>query len=103
MRYTLKDYQVQAVEQVLNRLHRARKNYQDDGVLSQFSLAAATGAGKTVMAAAIIEALFFGSDQYTEDIAPDPGATVLWFSDDPDLNDQSRARIHAASSELGHV
>ncbi|MCV7471929.1 DEAD/DEAH box helicase family protein [Micrococcus luteus] len=100
MRYTLKDYQAQAVEQVLNRLHRARKNYQDDGVLSQFSLAAATGAGKTVMAAAIIEALFFGSDQYTEDIAPDPGATVLWFSDDPDLNDQSRARIHAASSEL---
>src|SRR5699024_3830276 len=34
------------------------------------------------------------------DIEPDPGAVVLWFSDDPSLNDQSRARIHAASSEL---
>ena len=52
------------------------------------------------MAAAVIEALFFGSDEF--DFTGDPGAVVLWFSDDPALNEQSRARIQAASSELDH-
>src|SRR5699024_6106756 len=75
-----------------------RDQYRQWDSLSQFSLAATTGAGKTVMAAAVIEALFYGSDEF--DIEPDPGAVVLWFSDDPSLNDQSRARIHAAASEL---
>lgn len=99
MRYTLKDYQAVAVGDVLQNLARARDAYARYGELSQFSLSAATGAGKTVMAAAVIEALFFGSDEF--DFAPDPGAVVLWFSDDPSLNEQSRFRIQAASSELG--
>jgi hypothetical protein len=98
MRYTLKDYQSSAVHDVLQNLQRAREQYHQYDSLSQFSLAATTGAGKTVMAAAVIEALFFGSDEY--DIEADPGAVVLWFSDDPSLNSQSRARIQAASSEL---
>lgn len=98
MRYTLKDYQADAVDKVLGNLTRAHDMYTRYGDASQFSLSAATGAGKTVMAAAVIEALFFGSDEF--DFAPDPGAVVLWFSDDPSLNEQSRARIQAASSEL---
>lgn len=98
MRYTLKDYQAEAVRDVLRNLERARDSYHRFGALSQFSLAATTGAGKTVMAAAVIEALFFGSDEF--DMTPDPGAVVLWFSDDPALNEQSRARIQAAASEL---
>lgn len=98
MRYTLKDYQADAVDKVLGNLTRARDMYTRYGDASQFSLSAATGAGKTVMAAGVIEALFFGSDEF--DFAPDPGAVVLWFSDDPALNEQSRARIQAVSPEL---
>lgn len=100
MRYTLKDYQTTAVQDVLKNLERARDSYRRYGALSQFSLAATTGAGKTVMVAAVIEALFFGSDEF--DFQPDPGAVVLWFSDDPSLNEQSRARIQAAASELDY-
>lgn len=98
MRYTLKEYQADAVHETLRRLEQAWDMYQRYGSLSQFSLAATTGAGKTVMAASIIEALFFGSDEF--DFPADPGATVLWFSDDPSLNEQSRARIQAAASKL---
>lgn len=98
MRYTLKDYQSDAVRDAVRRLEQARDTYHRYGSLSQFSLAATTGAGKTVMAAAIIEALFFGSDEFN--FPADPGATVLWFSDSPDLNEQSRVRIQAAASEL---
>jgi len=50
------------------------------------------------MAAAVIEALFFGNDEF--DFEPDPGAVVLWFSDDPALNEQSRVRVQEAASEL---
>lgn len=100
MRYTLKDYQAEAVRDVLRNLERGRDSYRRYGALSQFSLTATTGAGKTVMAAAVIEALFFGSDEF--DFTGDPGAVVLWFSDDPALNEQSRARIQAAASELDH-
>lgn len=98
MKYTLHDYQAEAVREVLKNLEQARDSYHRYGALSQFSLTATTGAGKTVMAAAVIEALFFGSDEF--DVDPDPGAVVLWFSDDPALNEQSRARIQAAASEL---
>ena len=100
MRYTLKDYQAAAVRDCLQRLDQARDTYHRYESLSAFSLAATTGAGKTVMAAAIIEALFFGSDEFN--FAADPGATVLWFSDVPALNEQSRDRIRAAASELDH-
>lgn len=72
MRYTLKDYQADAVREALKRLVQARDNYQRYDSLSQFSLAATTGAGKTVMAAAIIEALFFGLTSSTSPLTPGP-------------------------------
>jgi type III restriction enzyme len=63
-----------------------------------FSLTATTGAGKTVMAAAVIEALFNGDDNF--DFEPDPGAVLIWFSDDPSLNEQSRFRLLEASDRI---
>lgn len=98
MRYTLKDYQLESVRHVLRNLSRARDSFHRHGAVSQFSLTATTGAGKTVMAAAVIESLFFGNDEF--EVEPDPGAVVLWFSDDPALNAQSRGRIQAAASAL---
>ena len=98
MKFTLKDYQDDAVSQVLDRLKKARKRWHEDGEKNAFSLTATTGAGKTVMAAAVFEALFFGSDDY--DFEPDPGAVVIWFSDDPSLNEQSRWRLQEAADKL---
>jgi len=98
VKFTLKDYQEDAVDDVLKNLERARTNFHRDGQESSFSLTATTGAGKTVMAAAAIEALFFGSDRF--DFDADPGAVVIWFSDDPNLNDQTRSRLMEASEKL---
>jgi type III restriction enzyme len=99
MKYTLiEEYQTPAVADVLNRLKRARKRWHEDGDKNAFSLTATTGAGKTVMAAAVIEALFFGSDDF--DFVADPGAVVIWFSDDPSLNEQSKWRLSQASDKL---
>lgn len=100
MKFTLKDYQEQAVDDVLANLKRARENFKnrDKREISSFSLTATTGAGKTVMAAAAIEALFWGNDAF--DFAPDPGAIVLWFSDDPSLNKQTFNRLRQASEKF---
>jgi len=98
MKVTLKDYQEDAVRNVLTNLQKAQKRWHDDGDKHAFSLTAATGAGKTVMAAAIFEALFHGDDEY--DFEADPGAVVIWFSDDPSLNEQSRYRLLESADRL---
>lgn len=98
MKFTLKDYQDEAVKEVLDRLKKARKRWHEDHDKHAFSLTATTGAGKTVMAAAVFESLFYGNDDY--DFEADPRAAVIWFSDDPSLNEQSRWRLQQASDKL---
>jgi type III restriction enzyme len=102
MKFTLTDYQAEAVSELLTQLKTAKALYKEIEPFKESSVAltAPTGAGKTVMAAAAIEALFFGSDQFGFD--PDPTATVIWFSDDPNLNEQSRYRLMQASEKLTH-
>ena len=53
------------------------------------------------MAAAVFEALFHGDDDF--DFDRDPGAVVIWFSDDPSLNEQTRFRLMEASDRLRHT
>lgn len=98
MKVTLKDYQDDAVRDVLVNIRKARKRWKEDAERHAFSLTAPTGAGKTVMAAAVFEALFHGDDIYEFD--RDPGAVVIWFSDDPSLNEQTRFRLMASADRL---
>ena len=101
MRYTLKDYQEDAVADVLANLRDAREAWRSDRPRpSAFSLTATTGAGKTVMAAVAIEALFDGHPDY--DFEADPGAVVLWFTDDPSLNEQTRFKLMEAADKISH-
>ena len=98
MKFTLKDYQTTAVRDVLANLRKARRRWHEDADKHAFSLAATTGSGKTVMAAAVFEALIFGNDEF--EFEPDPGAVVIWFSDDPSLNEQSKWRLQEASDKM---
>jgi hypothetical protein len=100
VKFTLKDHQEQAVDDVLANLKRARENFKspDKRQISSFSLTATTGAGKTVMAAYAIEALSWCNEAF--DFDPDPGAVVLWFSDDPSLNMQKFNRLRQASEKF---
>ena len=97
MQFSLFPYQEAAACGVLGHLNKARFLYREHKDVSAFSLSACTGAGKTVIASAVIESLFFGSDTFGED--PDPTAVVLWLTDDESLNTQTRNRI-IQSSEL---
>ena len=98
MKFILKDYQNDAVRDALTNLKKARRLWHTEGDKTAFSLTAVTGAGKTVMAAAVFEALFYGNDEF--DFDADPGAVVIWFSDDPSLNEQTRWRLEEASDRI---
>lgn len=101
MKFTLKDYQRDAVRDSLNNLGKARRLWHSEADRTAFSLTAVTGAGKTVMAAATFEALFHGDDEFSFDA--DPGAVVIWFSDDPSLNEQTRFRFIEASDRINYT
>ncbi len=93
MRFTLEDYQVDATEGVLTGISRARRDYREDGERTAVGLTAPTGAGKTVIATAVLEGLYFG----TSTREADPNLTVLWLTDDPALNRQTINKILQAS------
>jgi type III restriction enzyme len=97
MRFTLKDYQLAATTELVKSLRRATRAYsEDDADYWAVSLSAPTGAGKTVIASAVIEALIDGAGPFPED----PEATVLWVTDDPALNEQTKRKMLQASSTL---
>ncbi len=95
----LREFQTIAVRELLSRLETARLGYRGGaGQRQAVGLTATTGAGKTVIATAVIEAVLFGSDD--AGIAPDPNAVFLWMTDLPDLNKQTQGKMLDASSEL---
>ena len=98
MKFTLKPYQRTALEDMLASLDRAKTIYERESSPTSVSLSATTGAGKTVIASAVIESLFYGNDDF--EFEPDDGAVVIWFSDDPNLNEQTRFRIMEASDQV---
>jgi type III restriction enzyme len=91
VRFTLKDYQTDAVSKILTTLGYAREDWHGRDRRTAFALSSTTGSGKTVIAATVIEALLHGSDEY--DVEADPSAVILWVSKDPALNAQTRSRF----------
>ncbi len=96
MKYGLIDFQKEAVTELLKKMESMRRSYDADGSLSAVSLTAPTGAGKTVISAAVAEGLFYGNDTY----AGDDRAAILWLSDSPSLNEQTMKRFDAATDLL---
>ena len=96
MKYQLFDFQKDAVNELIKTAALKRKNYESDYVLSAISLTAPTGAGKTVISAAVAEGLFYGNDVYPGD----SNACILWLSDSPSLNEQTIKRFASATDLL---
>lgn len=96
MNLLLKPFQSDAVDRFLRRLREAASNARR-GDLRAVSLVSPTGSGKTVIATAAIERLLQGDEHY----APDPKTTILWLSDQPELNEQTRRKMLESSTVLG--
>lgn len=99
MKYGLFDFQKDAVASLLKKMESMQRSYEADGSLSAVALTAPTGAGKTVISAAVAEGLFYGNDTY----AGNDRAVILWLSDSPSLNEQTMKRFNAATDLLNVV
>lgn len=90
MRYRLYGFQEDAVKDLVEKIKKMQKYWHEDGDKSSIALTAPTGAGKTVICGAAIEALFFGNENVD---SSDPNAVILWLSDNPSLNEQTKKRF----------
>jgi type III restriction enzyme len=93
VKFTLEDYQRKAVDQVLLNLAKAQRDYELDAEHTAVALTAPTGAGKTVIATGVLEALYLGTERWEAQ----PDLTVLWLTDDRSLNAQTIGKILQAS------
>ncbi len=89
-------FQQQAVNELRMKTAIAMNNYRACQVPQVISLQAPTGSGKTIIMAAFVEDVFFGSEQYTEQ----PDAVFVWLSDSPQLNEQSRQKFEQKADRL---
>lgn len=92
MQIELKQFQSDAVKKILDHIESATNLWITKKQYSALSLLSMTGSGKTVIAAAVIDALFHGSDEYGFHLEKEP--VVLWFSDLPSLNKQTLSRLY---------
>ena len=82
-------FQRQAVNDLRFRTAMALNNYRMLRVPQVVSLQAPTGSGKTINMSALIQDIYFGSDNLTEQ----PEAIFVWLSHSPQLNEQSKQKI----------
>lgn len=60
------------------------------------SFTAPTGSGKTIIMAALFESILFGDERYPEQ----PEAIIVWLSDSPELNQQSKDKIDGKADKI---
>jgi DNA or RNA helicases of superfamily II len=105
MKFTLFDFQKDALSDLRNALVKARRGVSsDDQHVVSFS--AATGSGKTIMMTALFEAILDEPDDqlaWPLDWAPQPDAVILWVSDMPELNEQTKLKIESTSDKVYRV
>ncbi len=101
MKTKLISFQEKAVQELRVDIADALDNYRRRKKTQVVSLQAPTGAGKTIIAAALIEDIYFGStlaDGTTFEEQPE--AIFVWLSDSPELNEQSKQKIELKTSKL---
>ncbi len=105
MKIKLFDFQKDALQNLRKRLLAARPAASPD-TPQAITLAAPTGSGKTVIMTALFEAILDMPDDQLEwplDWQPQPDAVILWVSDNPELNEQTRRKIERQSDKVNRV
>ncbi len=96
MKLELFSFQKKAVADLRARIAVALNSYKYMSIPQVISLQAPTGAGKTIIMAALIEEIYFGTENYVEQ----PEAIFVWLSDSPALNEQSKQKIDLKADRI---
>lgn len=97
MRERLFGFQEDALSDFHNCIKSANATLMSDSAKQVIiSFSAPTGSGKTIVMTALFEDIFFGSAE----TQGDPDAIIVWLSDMPELNEQSRRKIESKSDKI---
>ena len=96
MKVELFPFQKLAVTNLRAQAAAALGEYRSTNQPQVLSLQAPTGAGKTIIMAALMEDIYFGTECYAEQ----PEAIFVWLSDSPGLNAQSRQKIDLKADRI---
>ncbi|HXH53187.1 MAG TPA: DEAD/DEAH box helicase family protein [Sphingomicrobium sp.] len=102
MRIQLFEFQKQALHELRIRLDAARRLSSTNNPQA-ITLAAPTGSGKTVIMTALFEAILDAPDDQLDwpvDWHPLYDAAILWVSDMPELNEQTKRKIESQSDKI---
>ena len=96
MKNELFGFQKIALDKLRVSVATALGNYRSTHTPQIVSYTAPTGAGKTIIMASLIEAIFYGDDKF-----PDQNdAIFVWLSDSPQLNEQSKNKIDMKADKI---
>ena len=96
MRVDLFPFQKRALADIRMKTAEAMGSYHRTHAPQVVSFTAPTGAGKTIIMSALIEAILFGDEWYMEQ----PDAIIVWLSDSPQLNEQSKQKIDSKADKI---
>ncbi|QTX19920.1 DEAD/DEAH box helicase [Comamonas aquatica] len=105
MRVSLFDFQRDALHLLRDKILAARK-FASSQQPQAIAFSAPTGSGKTIMMTALFEAIL---DQPDDELAwpldwePQSDAVILWVSDMPELNEQTKLKIESKSNKVYRV
>jgi len=95
MRVKLFDFQEEALATLRKRVLAARA-FASSAEPQAIAFSAPTGSGKTIIMAALFEDILFGEIGFPAQ----PDAVILWVSDMPELNEQTRLKIEGKSDRI---
>lgn len=96
MKAELFPFQKRALSELRMKSAEAVYRYERTHSKQVVSFTAPTGAGKTIIMAALIESILFGDEVYPEQ----PEAIIVWLSDSPQLNEQSKDKIDLKADKI---
>lgn len=105
MKIKLFDFQRDALHLLREKIAAARQHASSTNPQA-IVFSAPTGSGKTTMMTALFEAILDQPDDelaWPLDWAPQRDAVILWVSDMPELNEQTRLKIEAQSNKVYRV
>lgn len=96
MKVVLFPFQKRALSDIRMKTAEALGSYHRTHAPQVVSFTAPTGAGKTIIMSALIESILYGDDSYAEQ----PNAIIVWLSDSPQLNEQSKLKIDSKADKI---